>query len=411
MRIFFIGQKGIPASYGGVEHHVEQLSTRLAKKGHEVFVYARPWYQSVNYPNSLSPEIYEGVHIITQPSINTKNLDAISATFLNTIHVLFQKVDIIHYHGIGPSSLLFLPRFLKSKAKVVATFHCKDYEHQKWSRFAQTYLKFGERICVTMPHGTITVSKTLQHYVENKYHKETIYIPNGVPIYRKAKLDELRSFGLEKDKYLLTVARLVKHKNIHHLIRAYKLIYPTPQANNPKLVVVGGPADGGGKYERELKKLAQNNPNIVFTGYQTGETLKELYSNTYLYIHPSASEGLPISVLEAMAYGKCVLVSNIPENLEPIADYGFSFKVGNVKDLSQKLEQLIHKPHLLTETGLKAREHVKKEYHWDDIVEKTDEFYENLYHHHPLHLHPREFLVHDWDQMTDMTEDFYSKLV
>jgi len=229
------------------------------------------------------------------------------------------------------------------KSKVVATFHCKDYEHQKWSKLAQAYLKFGEKICVEVPHGTIAVSKTIQDYVTKKYHKEIVYIPNGVPILKPKKIKTIADWNLEQGKYLLTVARLVKHKNIHHLIKAYQKIYPQPGHNHPKLVIVGGPADGGGKYEEELKKIAKQNPDIVFTGYQTGEALAELFSNAYLYIHPSASEGLPIAILEAMSYGKCVLVSNIPENLEPVADFGFSFKVGSIRDLSVKLEKLLHK--------------------------------------------------------------------
>lgn len=411
MKIFFIGQKGIPASYGGIEHHVEQIAVRLAKKGHEVYVYCRPWYQKICLPHSPFLTKYEEVYLIHQPSWHTKNLDSISATFLNTFDVMTKKADIIHYHGIGPSSLLFLPRFFKLKTKVVATFHCKDYEHQKWSAFARAYLKFGEKVCVSVPHGTIAVSKTIQDYVQKAYHKEIVYIPNGVPIYKPKRIKLIKDWGLEKGKYLLTVARLVKHKNIHYLIKAYQKLYPTVNSLHPKLVIVGGPADGSGQYEELLKNLAHERSDIVFTGYQTGETLAELFSNAYLYVHPSASEGLPIAVLEAMSYGKCVLVSDIPENLEPVSDFGFSFKVGSIQDLSDKLEKLIHKPQLLALTGEKAKQHVKKDYNWNDIVAKTDEFYENLYHHHPLHLHPKEFSVIEWNKIADLTENFYLSLI
>lgn len=411
MRIFFIGQKGIPATYGGVEHHVEQLATRLSQKGHQVWVYARPWYQKINYPYQAFQKEYQHVNILNLPSLNTKNLDAITASAFATFDVLFRQADIIHYQAIGPSSLLFLPRLLKLKSKIVATFHCKDYEHQKWGRFAKAYLKFGEYVCVNIPHGTISVSKSLQEYAYQKYHKETAYIPNGVPIFSKKKADTIKNWGLEKDKYLLTVARLVKHKNIHHLIKAYLRLYPKNSPAHPKLVIVGGPADGGGKYEKELHQIANENSDIIFTGYQTGNTLAELFSNTYLYVHPSASEGLPIAVLEAMAYGKCALVSNIPENIEPIADFGFSFRVGSINDLEEKLKNLLQKPQLVKETGEKAKSHVRKTYNWDQIVEKTDEFYENMYHLQPKHLHPKDFTIANWDRITDLTENFYFSLL
>ncbi|KKP69794.1 hypothetical protein A2X44_04960 [candidate division CPR3 bacterium GWF2_35_18] len=411
MRIYFIGQKGIPASYGGVEHHVEQLASRLAKKGHEVYVYCRPWYQNLVFQNKKVPKTYQKIKLLNNPSINTKNLDAITSTFTATMNVLTRKADVIHYHGIGPSSLLFIPKLLKTKSRIVATFHCKDYEHQKWSFLARSYLKFGEHVCVKIPNGTIAVSKTIQEYVREKYHKKITYIPNGVPLFTKEKAKNIKDWGLEKDKYILTVARLVKHKNIHTLIKAYQLLFPKPNKTNPKLVIVGGKADGSGQYEDYLKNLAKEDPNIIFTGFQTGETLAELFSNTYLYVHPSAAEGLPIAVLEAMAYSNCVLASNIPENLEPLSDFGFSFKVGNVDDLKEKLVNLLHKPKLIKETGEKARLYVRKKYSWDQIVEKTDEFYENLYHHNPKNLHPKEFATHHWDKIADLTEQYYTNML
>jgi len=112
-----------------------------------------------------------------------------------------------------------------------------------------------------------------------------------------------------------------------------------------------------------------------------------------------------------MAYSNCVLASNIPENLEPLSDFGFSFKVGNVDDLKEKLVNLLHKPKLIKETGEKARLYVRKKYSWDQIVEKTDEFYENLYHHNPKNLHPKEFATHHWDKIADLTEQYYTNML
>jgi len=410
MRIFFIGQKGIPSSYGGVENHVEQLAVRLAAKGHKVHAYCRRWYQQITFPINPNQNQYKKVNLLTFPSINNKNIDTILSTSLNTLNVLTKKADIIHYHGIGPSSLLFIPRFLKRKSRIVGTFHCRDYHHQKWGFFAQEYLKFGEKICVHFSHNAIAVSQALQDYARKKYHKEIAYIPNGVPIMKKERPKLISDWNLERNKYIITVARLVRHKNIHHLIKAYQRIYQKPTPTHPKLVIVGGPADGGGKYEESLKKISKENPNIVFTGYQTGHLLAELFSNAYFYVHPSISEGLPIAILEAMAYGKCPLVSNIPENLEPISDFGFSFKVGSIKDLTEKLRALLHKPKLVQETGEKARKHVRKNYNWDQIIEKTQEFYDGLYHHHPSHIHPKDFAIHHWDRVAELTEKFYLNL-
>ena len=103
MKIVFIGQKGIPTLMGGIERHVEELTIRLARQGHDVFVYTRPNYTDKNLSE------YKGVRLISLPNIATKHLDAISHTLLACIDVsLRRNIDIIHFHSIGPSLLIWL---------------------------------------------------------------------------------------------------------------------------------------------------------------------------------------------------------------------------------------------------------------------------------------------------------------
>ena len=366
MKIALIGQKGIPAQAGGIERHVEELSVRLAQAGHEIFVYTRPHYVSSKLKN------YKGVNLISLPSVKTKYLDAISHTFISTIHALFQGYDIIHFHAVGPSTLSFIPRIL-SRAKVIVTFHCRDQFHQKWGLFSRTYLSFGEWTACKFPHQTIAVSKTIKEFCKKRFQKEAIYIPNGVNIPEQENGSNLiGKFGLKKDNYILTVARLVKHKGIHWLIQAYKKL-----KTDKKLVIVGNSAFTD-DYVKYIKNLAKSDPRIIFTGYQTGKTLAQLFKNAYLYVHPSEAEGLPITVLEALSYGKCVLVSNIPENIEATGGFGFVFRNKDVKDLRKKIEKLLAKPDLVCSMGLEATKYAKENYNWDDITRKTIKLYRNL---------------------------------
>jgi glycosyltransferase involved in cell wall biosynthesis len=375
MRIAMIGQKGIfVVRNGGIEKHVEDLSLRLAKLGHEVFVYSRPHYMPENLQKSTT---YKGIHFILKSSIKTKYLDTISHVFVCTLHALFQKYDIIHFHGVGPSLLAFLPRLFKPKAKVVVTFHSIDRFHKKWGSFARRILEFGEWTSCKYPHKTIVVSKTLQKYCKERYNKETVYIPNGITIKEVVPDHILQKWNLEREKYILTVARFIKHKGIHYLIQAFNELAQNSQIKNWKLAIVGD-APYPDPYKKMITKLAETNPNIIFTGYQTKEALAQLFSNAYLYVHPSEFEGLSITILEAMGYGRCVLCSNIPENLEAIGNFGFSFKNKDVKDLKNKLLELISKPELVKDIGIKAKEYIKKNYNWDNIVKKTEEFYQSL---------------------------------
>ena len=367
MKIAFIGQKGIPMKFGGVEKHVERLAVGLVKKGHKVFVYCRPWYT----PRSL--KFWKGVRLINLKSIRTKNFDAISHTFRCTLDVLKKDYDIVHYHGVGPSLLAWIPRLFKPKTKVIVTFHSIDRMHQKWSGIARLALRLGEFSAVKFSHETITVSKVLQLYCSKKYGAKTIYIPNGIDLPRthSARLIK-KNFGLKKDGYILFLSRLVKHKGAHYLIDAYK------QIKTDKQLVIAGGAAFTEKYVEKLKALAGDDPDIIFTGNVRGGSAlwHELYHNAYLMVHPSESEGLPIVVLEAMSFGLPVLVSDIPENLEAInGGHGFSFRNKNVLDLKNKLQHLLNSPVLVKKVGDGARAFVMKNYNWKDIVNSVERVY------------------------------------
>lgn len=359
MKIAIIGQKGIPTTYGGVERHVEELSARLCKAGHEVYVYTRRNYT----PQELKE--YQGVRLVSLPSVPTKHLDAISHTFFACLDVIRKKVDVVHFHSIGPSSLIWLIRLLRPSLPVVATFHSQCYHHQKWGSFAKAYLKFGESMACRLPDATITISRVLERYAQKQYGTKAHYIPNGVITPDVKKEDEIARFGLDKKDYIVTVSRLIRHKGVHHLISAYNMI-----ETGKKLVIVG---DGSfsDDYVRELELLARNNPSIIFTGNQQGEALAQLYANACLFVQPSESEGLSISLLEAMSYKLPVLVSDIPENLEAVGKYGCIFKNKDIKDLSVKLGQMLSRPKKIEKQALANKERVDKLYNWDMIAEKV----------------------------------------
>ncbi|MCX6745476.1 MAG: glycosyltransferase family 4 protein [Candidatus Parcubacteria bacterium] len=368
MKIYFIGQKGIPAIYGGVERHVEELATRLAKEGHEVFVYCRNHYT----PSDLKE--YKGVKLIHLPSLKTKHLDAITHTFLATLDVLRREADIIHYHAIGPSALLWIPKLFKRSTKIISTFHSDDRKHKKWGALARKCLGLGAYISVRWPDKTIAVSKYQSLVHGQEFGGELEYIPNGVPTMEKVKPQLItEKWGLTGNDYILAVSRLIKHKGLHYLIRAYSIL-----KNVDKKLVIVGDANYTDNYVQYLKNLAEGNQNIIFTGNQTGQALAELYSNSYLFVQPSEAEGLSISLLEAMSYGKAVLCSDIEPNKEAVAGLALTFRNKSICDLSQKLRYLVDHQEIVGTMGLKLQERARIEYNWDNIVKRTLALYESL---------------------------------
>ncbi|OGM01663.1 hypothetical protein A2480_00780 [Candidatus Uhrbacteria bacterium RIFOXYC2_FULL_47_19] len=366
LRIAIIGARYVPVRQGsgGVERHIEELSARLSELGHDVTVFVR------------GPVVsrYRGFRLRSVWSLPTKHLDTFTRTLSATLLSLSGQFDVIHYHGVGPATLAWLPRLLSRRAKIVVTFHSIDRQHQKWGLFARLYLRFGEWAAVRFPHRTIVVSRSLQKYCDRTYQSDTSYIPNGVEVVEKYPgNDRLAKWGLKPNGYLLMVTRFVRQKGIHYLIEAFARLQTDLQ-----LVIVGG---GGSDrdYEDYLKyKASSSDSCIVFTGFQTGEILKQLFSNAYLYVHPSESEGLCTTILEAMAHGRCVLTSDIPENREPLDGSGLTFANTNVDDLANKLQSLINHPEVVKKRGERAIKWVALEYNWDRLARMTEEFYFDL---------------------------------
>ena len=366
-----IGAKGIPASSamgGGIERHVEILSRRLVERGHHVTAYVRP------YTNPKRKRSWSGVHFVTLPTIRRKNFDAIVHTFLASIHVLFQDVDIIHYHGVGPSTLSWIPRVFKWHAKVVATFHGRDQFHEKWGWFARLYLAFGEWTACRFPHLTIAVSHEIKLFCEMMFNRAAVYVPNGVEIpTRHPGTKYLKTLGIEPEQYLITLGRLIPVKAHEDAINAFKSLN-----TDKKLLIIGDATYDSVEYEARLERLASSDSRIVLMGRVIGEELEQLIAHCYAMIHPSRSEGLSIAILEAMSYGRLVVMSDIPANRDLVDHSGLAYPVGSVKKLQDVLQWIISDPVLVRLRGMRALEVVKKLYAWDKVVVRMENEYERI---------------------------------
>jgi glycosyltransferase involved in cell wall biosynthesis len=365
MKIAMIGQKGIPAKFGGVERHVAELSERLADRGVDVTVYCRRWY---------APELPETkVKQVFTPTLHTKNLDAIFHTFTSTLHAIFvEKPDIIHYHGVGPSLLAWMPRLFSPKTRVVVTFHCIDRTHDKWGRFARLMLRLGEWSACGNADRTITVSETLKRYCEEAYETETVLIPNGVMPFAEVSPASLNTWNLIPGKYLLFVGRIIRLKGLHTLLAAYRNL-PERMRNEYPLVIAG---EGyfSDSYLKELTALAKGMP-VKFIGNQTGEKLAALYRFAAMLVQPSETEGMPLVVLEAAGTGTPILASSISAHREILGENGNYFETKNSFDLSHALTESLAKIDELKPAAKNFAVVINDKYDWDKIANRTHEVY------------------------------------
>lgn len=369
MKIAMIGHKRIPSREGGVEIVVEELSTRLVKHGYQVEVYNRKGknVQDKNVDKDKKKlKEYKGVKIITIPTINKKGIDALLYSFLASIRALFGKYDVIHYHAEGSCAMLWIPHLFKKK--IVVTIHGLDWQRSKWGGLATKYIKFGEKLAAKYADEIIVLSKGVQKYFKETYNRDTIFIPNGVnkPTIKQANIIK-EKYGLEKDNYILFLARIVPEKGLHYLIEAFK------QIDTDKKLVIAGGASHTNDYLEKIKKMASTDSRIIMTGFVQGQELEELYSNCYLYCLPSDVEGMPLSLLEAMSYGCNCLVSDIEENVQVIGHHADTFKKSDVEDLKNVLYNMLNTE---KRDGEEISSYILDKYDWDLVVQQTEKLYQ-----------------------------------
>lgn len=369
MKVAMIGHKRIPSREGGIEIVVEELSIRMAKQGIKVDIYNRSGY---NAPGSKDIQTYKGCSIFTIPTFKSKNLNAVVYSCNATFRALFGRYSVMHFHAEGPCSMIWLPHLFG--IRTVATIHGLDWQRSKWGRFATWYLKLGEKVAVKYADEIIVLSKNMQQYFKDKYKRDTVYIPNGVnkPQLRKAKIIK-EKYNLEKDSYILFLARLVPEKGLDYLLDAFRKL-----DTDKKLVIAGGSShtdDYVDSIKKKVLEINKNSERIIMTGFVQGREQEELYSNPYLYVLPSDIEGMPISLLEAMSYGNCCLVSNIDENTEVLGAHGEKFSKSNVDSLYRMLVKLVQNKDEVQSHRKNVQEYVLNKYSWDKGVRETEKLY------------------------------------
>ena len=371
LKIAMIGHKRIPSREGGVEIVVDELSTRLVKMGCRVDAYNRYGRHTAGkkYTQYKGKE-YHGIRLITIPTFRNGKLNAIVYSVIAAFRALFGGYDIIHFHAEGPCIMVWLPKLFG--IRTIATIHGLDWQRSKWGNFATKVLKAGERMAARRADEVIVLSKNMQDYFLETYGRQTRFISNGIQRPALYEPKEIREkYGLEKDGYILFVARIVPEKGLHYLIDAYKKI-----RTEKRLVIAGGNSHSQ-SYMDEVEAMAAEDPRILMTGFVAGRVLEELYSNACFFVLPSDVEGMAVSLLEAMSYGNCCLVSDIRENTEVVAEHAAVFRKSDTQDLQKKMEELLEHPEIRTAYKETAADYICGKYNWDDVAEQTLRLYED----------------------------------
>ena len=357
MNVAILGTRGIPAAYSGFETAVEQITSRLAARGHRVTVYCRP--------HVVDPGIstWKGAELVHLPTVRNKYLDTFVHTLLSSLHAARRvKPDVALFFIAGNSPLCLVTRL--AGIPTVINVDGSDSDRRKWNRVAKSYLRAAERLSPRMATRAITDSHAVASIYQRRYGREIGVVPYGAELPDRHGSDVLEQLGLEPRRYVLFVGRLEPENNPHLLVEAWARI-PSSVTRGMKLVVVGG-APYASEYINRVHRAAD--PRVVFPGYVFGPGYWELQRNAYLFCAPTEVGGTHPVILESLAAGNCVLVNDYRPNAETVGDAGVYFSgAEGVPDLTRQLERLLVEPERVAGYRAKALERAEL-YSWDAVA-------------------------------------------
>lgn len=363
MKIAMLGTRGVPASYSGFETCVEQLGSRLVQRDHEVTVYCRSHHVTYDQPT------YKGMRLVKLPTVKNKYLDTIVHSFLSSLHALGQGYDIVLYFIAGNSLVSWIPRLAGQTS--ILNVDGLDWKRAKWPPLAKRYIQFAERMATVLPNAFLTDSRVVQQFYLDTYKADSPYIAYGAELPMRPPGAELSRWGLEARRYALFVGRLVPENCADHLVQAFQTL-----RTDMKCVIVGD-APYAEEYIARLK--ATHDPRVIFTGYCFGEGYWELASNAYLFVETSGVGGTHPALVEAMAFGNCVVAHATPENQETVDNAGFLYDgTSGASALALLLQQLLDDPDLVAAYRQKAAARAAAYYSWEKVTDEYEAMFKRL---------------------------------
>lgn len=363
MKIAFAVVKHI-AQGGGIERYTEELGSELVRRGHEVRVYCTRHYGPVL-------QEHRGMRIISVPSVPHPAGEKLSAGVASVLHAsLSSWADILHLHTVGPGCMGWLPRLRRQPA--VLQFHGVEWQRARWSSFGAAVLKGLEHATVRSNRHFTAVSESQCAYLRDTYGLDVRFIPGGAEFKKPPEPLEISRLGLQPRRYVLFAARLVREKGAHYLIDAFRRL------NTTDSLVIAGDVRGAEAYRDELRRLAGDDPRILWPGFVQGRLHEELLGHAGVFVLPSDLEGLSLALLQAMSYANLCLVSDIPPNLEALGDAGVTFRQKDPADLSAKLQTLLGNEEARLHYGARAAARVLSHFSWERVAGEFEQWYEEI---------------------------------
>ena len=362
MRIALLGTRGIPANYGGFETFAEELSTRLAARGHDVSVYCR----TNNVETRASS--WRGVRLVHLPTIPHKYFDTLAHTALSTIHLLFRRADVALYCNGANAIFTLAPRL--TGIPVALNVDGLERNRKKWNALAKAWYRFSERLSTRLPNAVVTDARVIEEYYRERYGLRSHMIAYGADLGRVETTEALDKLGLEPGGYFLYVSRMEPENNALLVVEAF-----AKTRTSKKLVMVGD-APYAAEYIAQVR--ATKDPRILFPGAIYGQGYRELQSHCAAYVHATEVGGTHPALIEAMGRGAPTLYLETPENQEVAGICGVGFPK-SPEELARSIDEVSEaSPARLEELSRAAASETEQRYDWECVADRYEELLRTL---------------------------------
>ena len=296
------------------------------------------------------------------------------------------KFDVVHTHGhFHMSSTFALLSKVFGRRPIVLTSHGALLNLRGWRKVVEiVFNKTIGRWTLKSVDKIIALSATQADILEGlgAARKKMSVIPLWIDLDRSGSQADAVKFRnmyrLNDRKVVLFVGRLLPIKGLTYLIEAVKHTETKPAA-----VIIGGEAPGYSGTRQSLEQKVQElglNQDVFFLGEFPKQDLGAAYVAADLFVLPSLGEGMPLALLEAMAYGKCVLATEVPGNRDVVKDgwNGLLVEPRNPVELAQKIDYLLRDDTRREKLGKQARQDIEQNYSSDVILNKILDVYHEL---------------------------------
>ena len=312
MRIGILGTRGIPARYGGFETLAEELSARLAARGHDVTVYTRTRYAEPGLSE------WRGAKIRTLPTIPSKYFDTVVHGALSGVDAAFERFDAVLICNAINAAASFLPR-LSGRTRVVLNVDGLERHRKKWNALGKLAYRISETLSTVLPDVVVSDARVIHEYYRARHGTESVFIPYGGDLPQPSGSETLERLGLSPERYVLYVSRLEPENNAEAVVREYRNV-----PGQTPLVVVG---DAPYASDTIARIRAAADARVLLAGAIYGEGYRQLLANAAVYVQATEVGGTHPALVEALGYGRVVCYNSTPENEEVAGGAGLPFDV------------------------------------------------------------------------------------